>query len=339
MFAVLDGEATPEESRELTRLLADNEAAREEYDSLRRLFERLRSVPPLDAPQDLAGAALDRRLRNAPPERRSRSSGSSKTRRGNMSPNRSKQLIWMGGGIAVAAVVAVAFLTIDYPPDSRKTAGTVAPAQRYRAEQPKAGDVKLGDQAVAQLMQTEAFDRFVKDPSTRALALDPDFQALAKLHADGLAALAAHPDAVPIVAAKAKALTNAQTNATVAQAKALTNAQANALTNAQANALTNAQANALTNAQANALTNAQANAIADAQVFAKFGAEANALAVLARSPQTAQVLGRYNDAVVVAAKSQTFAALVTNASFPQALAASTAANAAANSTSTNAQEK
>jgi hypothetical protein len=330
MFAVLDGEATPEESNELTRLLAENEAAREEYESLRRLFERLRSVPPLDAPQDLAGAALDRRQRNAPPERRSRSSGSSKPRRGNMSPNRSKQLIWIGGGIAVAAVLAVAFLTIDYPPDSRKTAGTVAPAQRYRAEQPKAGDVKLGDQAVAQLMQTEAFDRFVKDPSTRALALDPDFQALAKLHADGLAALAAHPDAVPIVAAKAKAITNAQINAAVAQAKAITNAQTNA---------TVVQAKAITNAQTNALTNAQANALADAQVFAKFGAEANALAQLALAPQTAQVLARYNDAMLAAAKSQTFASLVSNASFPQALAASTAANAAVNSTSTNAQQK
>src|ERR1700682_678279 len=109
MFAVLDGEATPEEARELERQRAENAAAREEYASLQLLFERLRSVPQVDAPQGLAEVAVDRRQRNVPPERRSRSSGFSNPRSRTMSPNRSKRSIWIGGGIAVAAVLAVAF--------------------------------------------------------------------------------------------------------------------------------------------------------------------------------------------------------------------------------------
>ena len=250
-----------------------------------------------------------------------------------MSPN-SKRSIWIGGGIAVAAVLAVAFFTIDYPPDGSKTAGTVAPAQRYRAEQPKAGDVKLGDQAVAQLMQTEAFDRFVKDPSTRALAADPNFQALARTHANGLVALAAHPDAAAVVAAVANAqLAKSQANAQVAATQ--TAAQIN---NAQVAATqTAAQVNSAQVAATQ--TAAQVAATQRVDAFAKFGAEANALQSLALAPQTAQMMAQHLDAIAVAARSQNFATLLANNAFANALAASTLTNAAANGTSTNAQQK
>ena len=41
-------------------------------------------------------------------------------------------------------------------------------------------DVELGDQSVAQLMQTDAFEQMINDPEFQALASDPGFQALAQ---------------------------------------------------------------------------------------------------------------------------------------------------------------
>ena len=355
MFAVLDGEATPEEARELELKLSESATARDEYASMRLLFERLGSIPQLEAP-GIAEAAVKQRRRNAPPSGRSPRSGfSNRGKERSMNPNRSRRSIWIGGGVAVAAVVAVAFFTIGYPPDGRNSAGTVAPAQRYRAEQPKAGDVKLGDQSVAQLMQTEAFDRFVKNPSTRALAGDPDFQALARSHADGLVALGLHPDAIAVLAQQANAqlansqqaqaraqLANAQqanaqlANSQQAQARAqLANAQQ---VNAQLANSQQAQARAqLANAQQ---PNAQLVNAQKADAFSAFGAEANALQSLALAPQTAQVMARHNDALVAAARSQTFATLLSNSRFADALAANALANATAvNGTSTNAQQQ
>ena len=81
-----------------------------------------------------------------------------------------------------------------YPPLG-PSAGTVAPAERYVSSQVGEGDVTLGDTAVPQLMQTDAFELMVKDPSFRALASDPAFMALAQ-NQEVMAAMAAHPDAL-----------------------------------------------------------------------------------------------------------------------------------------------
>ena len=45
MHAVLDGEATREEARELEAQLARDAAARAQFDELRSVFEQLRRVP------------------------------------------------------------------------------------------------------------------------------------------------------------------------------------------------------------------------------------------------------------------------------------------------------
>ena len=58
-------------------------------------------------------------------------------------------------------------------------AGTILPAERYHATQVTNKDVKLGDTGVAQLMQTDAFELMVKNPTFRAMASDPGFMALA----------------------------------------------------------------------------------------------------------------------------------------------------------------
>ena len=56
MHAVLDGEASAAEARELERLLAADPAARAEFDELERLFEALHSVPQQYPPEGLVAA-------------------------------------------------------------------------------------------------------------------------------------------------------------------------------------------------------------------------------------------------------------------------------------------
>jgi hypothetical protein len=65
-----------------------------------------------------------------------------------------------------------------YPPMG-PSQGTIAPAQRYVSAQIGEGDVTLGDTAVPELMQTDAFELMVHDPDFRALAASPGFKALA----------------------------------------------------------------------------------------------------------------------------------------------------------------
>ena len=291
MSAVLDGEATPEEARELERLLREDSGARAEYDALRRFFARLQSVPRLDPPPGLADAASERfQLLNPPrvlglggesgkpqspmPESIQRVPGNfpygPPAKEKTMSQKVSKRALWIGAALAAAAVVTVGIFVHDFPASGKDVAGTVAPAQRYRAEQIKAEDVKLGDQAVTQLMQSEAFERIINDPKMRALALEPGFLALAR-----------QPDA----------LINLANNLDSAIAMAKANS-----------------------AQNNALAN---------------NAQNNALQTLAMTPAAQQVLAQHANAFAQMARLPGFAAMAANPAFANALATNAAQNNAA----------
>jgi len=207
MFAVLDGEATPEEVREVEQLIADDAGARAEYEAQRRFFAQLKRASQLDPPSGLADAAANR-FQTSRPQAKEKP----------MSRKISKRALWIGTAVAAAAVVIAAFV-FNFPPRGENVSGTVAPAQRYRAEQIKAEDVKLGDQAVAQLMQTEAFERFVRDSKMRALAQDPAFQALAR-NPEALVTLARNADAVIATATSANATKAEATRAEATRAEA-----------------------------------------------------------------------------------------------------------------------
>ena len=179
MHAVLDGEATPDEARELERHLAADPAARAEFDELRRLFDELSRVPQgLSAGgarrlgdgsryRNRSGAeagfrqpfarprVIGQDFREAPDSSPGISAGVPRFsqqgpnfRSNDMSEEKSgsfgKRKIWIGGAIAAAAVVLAVSSGIDFPPGSKDTAGTIVPAQRYRAPQNTADDVKLG---------------------------------------------------------------------------------------------------------------------------------------------------------------------------------------------------
>ncbi len=179
MHAVLDGEATADESRALDRILAAEPALRAEYDELRRLFDGLSVVPKAFAPEGLVASVMAqiperreepgrfRQLFSRPRVIRQTSSAAPETTRGksarvhrasqqgpifgsdSMSEDKGgsfgKRKVWIGGGIAAAAVILAVSAGIDFPPSGKDTAGTIVPAQRFRAPQNTADDVKLGN--------------------------------------------------------------------------------------------------------------------------------------------------------------------------------------------------
>ena len=67
----------------------------------------------------------------------------------NMSEEKSgsfgKRKVWIGGGIAAAAVILAVSSGIDFPPSGKDTAGTIVPAQRYRAPQDRRCSAQSGN--------------------------------------------------------------------------------------------------------------------------------------------------------------------------------------------------
>ncbi len=175
---VLDGEATAEEACELERLIAADSAAKVQFDEMRRLFDGLAAVPKAYPPEGLVASVMARlpasgsgarvgQLFSQPGvigltsrEAAAKSPGISATVRRFFQPgpffrgaNMSEQQrgssgnrkVWIGAGIAVAAVAVFAvFSAVDFPPSGTDAAGTIAPVQRYRAPQMTGDDVKVG---------------------------------------------------------------------------------------------------------------------------------------------------------------------------------------------------
>ena len=106
-----------------------------------------------------------------------------------MANEQNKKRWVVGTVVAVAVAGAVSYFGFDVP-GGNDLSGTIAPAERYRGEQLTDSDIQLGDQSIAQIMQTDVFERMVKDPAFRAMASDANFKALASQPA--FAAMAKH---------------------------------------------------------------------------------------------------------------------------------------------------
>jgi hypothetical protein len=106
-------------------------------------------------------------------------------------PYSAKRKAWIGAGIALVAVAIVVRYGFDSVPKPEDVAGTVVPAQRYRAPQ-AAPEIQLGDQSLAQLMQNDAFVRLIRDPQVQALVKEPGFVEAARL-------LQSHPEAARLM--------------------------------------------------------------------------------------------------------------------------------------------
>ena len=120
-----------------------------------------------------------------------------------------KRFAWAGIAIGAVAVVVAGAYYFDIPPSADNLSGTITPAERYRApQQVTAADVKLGDQTIAQLLQSDAVVKLIKDPEFQALASNAKaLEALSALAAypRAMEALAAHPRAFEALASNPKA--------------------------------------------------------------------------------------------------------------------------------------
>ena len=108
--------------------------------------------------------------------------------------NQSQKMYLVTAGVLAFGVAAYGLGRV-YPPLG-PSAGTIAPAQRYQASQVGEADVTLGDTSIPELMQTDAFEMMIKDPSFRALVTDPGFGAIAG-NSQALAALRPMPNRSP----------------------------------------------------------------------------------------------------------------------------------------------
>ena len=85
---------------------------------------------------------------------------------------------WMFIGVGVVAAGAVVVFINNYPPRSGDSAGTIGGAQRYHSTQITGADVKVTETEVSKWMQSDTFDRIVKDPEARKLFADAAVQRL-----------------------------------------------------------------------------------------------------------------------------------------------------------------
>src|SRR6476646_11651776 len=104
----------------------------------------------------------------------------------------SRKMILTGAAVIAVGIGAYGLGRV-YPPLG-PSEGTVGPADRYVSAQVTEADVTLGDTAVPELMQTDAFELMVHDPNFRALAATPGFKALAG-QPQVMAALMSNPKA------------------------------------------------------------------------------------------------------------------------------------------------
>ena len=81
----------------------------------------------------------------------------------------SRSKIWLVV-VGIVVLAGAAYVAKLYPPAGDTLAGSVTPADRYRADV-KPTDLTtlpLGDQAVSQFMQTDLYQKIVSDPAVAA---------------------------------------------------------------------------------------------------------------------------------------------------------------------------
>ena len=164
--ARLDGELTSDQRAELEQLLAADAAARARAGELEALVDTLNLLGPVDPPARVIRTVIDHINEAAAME----SSAPATTGGSGM---RTK-VLW---GLAAAAAIVLAVLAYSgFPPELGGSEGAIGAAKRYQAGQIAASDVKLGDQAAQEFLQSDLFDKLMKDESVRKALSDPDIR-------------------------------------------------------------------------------------------------------------------------------------------------------------------
>ena len=74
-----------------------------------------------------------------------------------------KVIILIGALVVVAA--GILYMGGVFPPADKDVSGTIVPAERYRGDSIETGDIVLGDESIAQFMQTDTFEYLMDHPS------------------------------------------------------------------------------------------------------------------------------------------------------------------------------
>ena len=189
----LDGDLTPAEANRLETLLANNSEARSMASALKAMTDGLEAGAMIK-PHDDAVAAIMAKVQTLPQPRRH---GFIPTLRANVARAAAalKEMSGLATGAgsrmedvmssrakivmsisAAAIAVLIGVYMMGYYPPVDEGAATIGAAKRYQAPQIAAKDVKLGDTQAQAFMQSETFDRILKDPNARKMLASAEFR-------------------------------------------------------------------------------------------------------------------------------------------------------------------
>ena len=89
----------------------------------------------------------------------------------------SKNKIWLAV-VGIVVLAGVAYVADIYPPADESLTGSIVPAERYRAETSATASSRLvlGDDALAQFIQTDVYRKIVSDRDLAALFANREFR-------------------------------------------------------------------------------------------------------------------------------------------------------------------
>ena len=211
MNAEIDGVATEAQRAALAQLLQWDPSAREELEALRAVADLLGRTRAPQPPENFAEGVMTmvRRVRETgwigrlkaaltragwswgsqPEDSINLSPGHGYVSAGVGAPKRSREdvmarqqnmfqrrMIFAGAGVLAVAALVVYFGGY-YPPAKEEAFGTIGAAERYRSSQITGADVKLDSPELQAFLQSETFDRIVRDPAARQALSNADLQA------------------------------------------------------------------------------------------------------------------------------------------------------------------
>jgi hypothetical protein len=131
-----------------------------------RLDQLLHELGPAEPPPDLASAVMAR-----VDSLTDRGARKTSVRTNGVTFMTTRKAMWVLA--AAAAVVLAVFIVTGFPKVDRGTEATIGAAQRYQAQQLSNKDVVVGDSQIQEFLQSETFDRLMKDDSARKLLSSP----------------------------------------------------------------------------------------------------------------------------------------------------------------------
>jgi hypothetical protein len=195
VHASIDGSLTDAEAADLRERLAEDAALRAEADRLRQLAGLVDSLGPSDPPLSFADRVMElvahakvepatwrQRARARLDQLLGRVRGHSQQEPAKGAVIRwsagwagggdivAKKVLWAVAGLAVVIILGVVYFNGTRTVD-QGAQGTIGGAERYRGVQPASVAVTEGD--VQKFLQSDTFDRIIKDKNVRHLLSDP----------------------------------------------------------------------------------------------------------------------------------------------------------------------